>query len=291
MTRDRGRGRTSQPRYDGAMRERALAIADKHGAAEAARQTGVAAGTIRRWRHEAGSASPAAGVDPTAWAERKRTVAQETWTAAREALARVRILLEGGDERSERKAKDAALTLAILLDKSAALEQASALADERQAKLAEAQAEAIAEALIAAFNDLGLPRSAAIGDVIAHHLRLLEGPDAPRGRAPSAAEARDALRAKLRDEVREELRREEWEVEPLAELPAAESQADIDAIESAEAEEEVAPGEIVAGRLTSDDAEHGGREAEDPRDAQDIDPDEDRRRRWNTSAGPASVHY
>ena len=181
-------------RHDPETRERALVLADRHGAAEAARRTGVAAGTIRRWRHQTASSAPAGNADAVEWEHRKREAASEIWVAAREALVRVRELLGEGGARAERDAKDAALTLAILLDKSAALEQASALADERQASLTEAQGQAIAGALAAVSDDLGLPPDAAVRRVFAHHLRALAYGVKP-GPAPTSEAARAAIRS------------------------------------------------------------------------------------------------
>ena len=187
-------------RYDPEMRERSLVLAEHHGASEAARRTGIPAGTIRRWRHETGRSKRPNDVDSNEWARRKSAAASETWDAARQALRRVRELLERGGSRGERDAKDAALTLAILLDKSAALEQASALADERAVRLAEAQGQAIAGALGAICDDLGLPRETAVRKVVAHHIRALTD-----GLESSPAPTSDAARAAIRGRVRDEL--------------------------------------------------------------------------------------
>lgn len=186
-------------RYSQQERDEALAIADEHGAQAASEQTGIAAGTIRRWRHEVGRANAPNGVDPETWAKRKRAAADETWEAARAALARVHELLGEDSPRSEREAKDAALTLAILLDKSTALEEAAERAAERGAKLVGAQIDALAAALNGFVDDLGLPRTLEVMAVLAHHLRPLEDPDAPTGPAPDAELAADALRAAVRD--------------------------------------------------------------------------------------------
>lgn len=256
--------RTAQTRYDRAERERALALADEHGPEEAARRTGIASGTIRRWRSQTGRVSAPHGVDPDAWAERKRIAAEETWSAARDALGRVRELLARGDGRSERDAKDAALTLAILLDKSAALEEASARAAERKAKAEAEQVASIANALVAVFEDLRLPRLDLLRDVVAHHLRRLEDPDAPSGPSPVAAAARDALRDEVRAEVQEQLRREaeanrraeearqaeeEERPAPIAALPAGDPVGE-------PASEEVVDGEVVPDSFVSEGDEN-----------------------------------
>lgn len=205
--------------YDEQTRLRALELAEELGPMQAARELDIPAATLKSWRQQRGLAGPPSGADPESWAEKKREGAGETWATARAALERVKVLIEEGDER---KAKDAALTMAILLDKSAALEQASALAEERQAKLAEAQAGAIADALAAVLDDLGIPRSDAIRDLIAHRLRPLSDPDAPTDEPPGKEEAQAALRAHLRAEWDRELPR----IEPIAALPPGEPDAE-----------------------------------------------------------------
>lgn len=248
--------RRSAERYSDVERTEALTIADEHGAAEASRQTGIAAGTIRRWRHEAGRSGPPSNVDPETWAQRKSAAAEETWDAARAALARVHELLGGDGPRSEREAKDAALTLAILLDKSAALEQSSAWLHERRAKFAADQLDALAAALGGVLDDLRLPRTPEVMAVIAHHLRPLEDPDAPTGSAPDAERAAEALRAAVRAELPPEPRSERSE-SPMLALPAGH-------IES------------VSGEVVDDSPEPSTPSADDA---------------WNRSAGPARVGF
>jgi hypothetical protein len=142
---------------DQALKAEALELADRVGAAEAARQTGVSAGTIRAWRSREGRVEPPPGVDLEDWAATKRDGAAETWRAARRALESVNTLLEDGDER---KAKDAALTMAILIDKSGALSEAAERADQRQTTITERQAWQLAESVRLALGDLDLDLSA-----------------------------------------------------------------------------------------------------------------------------------
>jgi transposase-like protein len=54
------------------MRERALRRAREVGAAQAARELGVPAATVRSWRRRAGESGPPVGVDPNGWAEQRR---------------------------------------------------------------------------------------------------------------------------------------------------------------------------------------------------------------------------
>ena len=102
----------------------------------------------------------------------------------------MRSLLAEGGARTERDVEDAALTMAVLMDRSKMLERASMYADVQATRLQEAQGTAIGDALIRAFDDLGVPRNAAIRDVGGHYLRPLSEPDAPTGPAPDAKKVR-----------------------------------------------------------------------------------------------------
>jgi transposase-like protein len=105
---------------DRQRRAEALRLLDQGmGAAEVARRLDVPAGTVRSWAHRAGKAGPPSGADPLSWAERKQRTADRAYTTAMAALVRTRKLLDSG---MTREAKDAALTAAILLDKSGGLE-------------------------------------------------------------------------------------------------------------------------------------------------------------------------
>jgi hypothetical protein len=89
-------GRRNQRTFDSGLKAEALRLAEAHGAAEAAKVTGVPAATIRSWRHRGGGAGPPKSLDPQTWAERKRAGAEDAWAAAQEALAQVRSLLVAG---------------------------------------------------------------------------------------------------------------------------------------------------------------------------------------------------
>jgi hypothetical protein len=66
-----GRRREAAAATDATVKAEALRFAEEHGAAEAAKRTGVPAATIRSWRHRSGAAGPPAGVDPQTWQEQK----------------------------------------------------------------------------------------------------------------------------------------------------------------------------------------------------------------------------
>lgn len=91
-----------------------------------AKAAGVTTRTLYRWAKDAGIDVAARHTTPSktsaaneatrqSWASRKATMADEIGTAAGEALAICRMALTGG---AVRNAKDAALTLAILVDKA-----------------------------------------------------------------------------------------------------------------------------------------------------------------------------
>jgi transposase-like protein len=75
-----------QTATDPETKQRALRRAAEVGSAQAARELGVPASSIRVWRVRAGQSGPPAGVDPQSWADRKEQAAHTTHQAAIEAL-------------------------------------------------------------------------------------------------------------------------------------------------------------------------------------------------------------
>jgi transposase-like protein len=172
----------------GAQRERALRLLDDgRTAVEVAAALGVPASTVRSWRRRAGKSAPPAGADPTSWAEQKEQGAREAWDAAQHALRQVRAELRAGDPR---KAQAAALSFAILTDKSGVLETAAAHADERQVRLAEGHGQLVAAVLETFMSAVGLPaaRGGATGRLLADLLRR-SGAGEPIAASPDLAEA------------------------------------------------------------------------------------------------------
>jgi hypothetical protein len=92
-------------------------------------------------------------MDPQAWAERKRAGAEEAWAAAQEALAQVRSLSVAGKTAD---AQRAALTMAILTDKSGVLEEAARREEERLVRIAEEQAQLLVAVIRVYFGAVGL---------------------------------------------------------------------------------------------------------------------------------------
>jgi hypothetical protein len=104
------------------LKAHALAIYVEHGGAEASRKTGVPAPTIRSWAHRDGVATVAAQNTRAAiaaaqlrWEERRLALADAIGREAEAALGLVDEALGAGDARA---AKDAAVTMAILVDKA-----------------------------------------------------------------------------------------------------------------------------------------------------------------------------
>lgn len=108
--------------YTAEQREEALALYREHGAAEAARRTGVTAGTIRAWASRGDVATERAEHQRAhieaarlRWEERRTTMAHEIGETASRALDHVTTSIDSGKARD---AKDYATTMAILVDKA-----------------------------------------------------------------------------------------------------------------------------------------------------------------------------
>jgi hypothetical protein len=160
-------GRRNQRTFDSGVKAEALRLAEAHGAAEAAKRTGVPAATIRSWRHRSGEAGPPKSVDPRTWAERKRAGAEDAWETAQEALAQVRSLLAAGKTAD---AQRAALTMAILTDKSGVLEEAACREEDRLVRIAEGQGQLLVAVIEQYFEAVGLTLGPAARQTLARLL-------------------------------------------------------------------------------------------------------------------------
>ncbi len=163
------------PATDSATRDRALQRAAGVGAAQAGRELGVPAATIRAWRRRSGEAGAPAGMDSETWGQLKQVGARDAWKAAQQALAEVRRHLAAGKPRD---AQAAALSFAILVDKSGVLEAAAAAAQaaesDRRARLDREQAHVLAEVISALLAALGVPLDPArpiVGTLLRQGLR------------------------------------------------------------------------------------------------------------------------
>lgn len=116
-----------RPTYTDQTRQHAIALAVEHGPAEAARQLAaqgihVKATTLRSWCSRAGIATvatertaAAVAANKARWDERRSSMVDEIGEVAQMALDHTRQALTAGDGRT---AKDAATTMAILVDKA-----------------------------------------------------------------------------------------------------------------------------------------------------------------------------
>jgi hypothetical protein len=187
------------------VRQRALRLLGQgKSSTQVAEELGVPAGTVRYWRHAAGHAGPPSGADPISWAERKRKSAEGAHGVAVQALVEVRNLPSAGRVR---EAKDAALTFAILSDKSGVLEQAAERAAEQQVGLAQAHPEQLVEVVCAFLDALGVPFTdrGPARRLLAGLLRQA-GEGAPLAPSPADAKpARQELLEALTVELRERM--------------------------------------------------------------------------------------
>lgn len=161
-----------------ATKARALQLAAAHGAAEAARQTGVPAGTIRAWRAREAQASPpsVAVAGDQAQIDALLRRAAETHKAATEAQRAALKAIEAGKTTG---VKDLAIGFGVLLDQASKMEVAAERLRGDRVRLAEAEAQQIAEVLRLAFGACAIPfefvrplltgllRRASAGDVLA----------------------------------------------------------------------------------------------------------------------------
>jgi hypothetical protein len=139
---------------DPATKARALQLAAEVGIKAASEATGVPQGTIKAWRHRSGAAGPPAGADPEDWAAKKGAAAKDAWIVAGQALHSVNRLLAAGRTGD---AKNAALSMAIMLDKSAMLEAAAQAQEERRVRLDQERGHLVVSIIELYHDVIGLP--------------------------------------------------------------------------------------------------------------------------------------
>lgn len=135
--------------YTDAEREHALGLIAEHGIAYARKQTGIPKPTLSRWAKKAGvdigtlhreQTANAVQAIKAGWEERRSVMVHEIGAVAHMALAQTSNAVADGDMRV---AKDAATTMAILVDKAQLLSGGATSrpdrAEERARALQDAQ--------------------------------------------------------------------------------------------------------------------------------------------------------
>ncbi len=235
----------------------ALRLADEVGPAEASRQTGVPASTIRMWRSRAKAAErndalagkPREGVDPPDWWETRERTAQSAATMVREAIATARRELKDGKPL---RAQQAMVAAGIACDKLGQLEAQLAAAGERTVRIGRSQAEVVASLIEVYFEAAGLPFDDPARRLLANMLRQATAGElivaSPADSEPVHSAIRKHVARELRAELEAELREQDrlalpppdpepvLEPEPPSEPEASEPVEVADAEEVTEAE-------------------------------------------------------
>lgn len=201
-------------RADLVTRREAVEMADRLGAAAAAKRYGVQPGTIRQWRRRLGAeaaaaaaentpgeavsgppaatGASAAAADPLAVAEER---AARAWEVASEALEQAAEQIVKGDAKS---ARDLAVVMGVLTDKAGRIEAGVTKLRESGARIRESQDRALQSAVVAWTSAVGWP----MGD----HGRALLGSILRSAREDGVVRVDAELAVPARDEVREHWR-------------------------------------------------------------------------------------
>jgi hypothetical protein len=163
----------------------------------------------------AGTTGPPAGDDPADWTARKAAGAASAWTVAQVALEKLRALLDEGKTSDLQRV---AIAWAVALDKSAMLEAAAAAAEERQLRLARADAELIVAALRTVFDGAGLPWTQC-KPLIAAVLKQAEAGEPLSAPEPAASHARAAIRQVIEAELAAAAQADARALPPAVEVP------------------------------------------------------------------------
>ena len=185
---------------DPATKSRALQRAAEVGAAQASRETGVPAGTIRAWRArdaEARAVSVAsADVDDV---ERLRRIAAKSRQAAEQAIDRLNEVIPHSKDPQR-----LSVSVGVLIDKAQMLADTVLALDERRVRMTQRDSKAIVALFQAFFAAVGLPLETGgpIAGVLASMLRQA-GENLELVAAPP--DKTEAARAAIRDTIRKEL--------------------------------------------------------------------------------------
>ena len=234
---------------DPATRARALQIAAERGAAQASRETGVPAGTIRAWRARSEDPAQRSAQDSRAQGDRQKQGADRMWKVAEASTRKALEAIERGDTLAAQRLM---VTAGISADKTGQLEEASARTAERQVRLAGNQGQLMALIDRMFFEAVGIPWSMPVRRLLASLYRQAEEID----RDGAVAVSPDLAEAAAQD-VREHfarLLRAEFERDRMERLALPAPSQPVDDVVPAEpigAEAEVVDAEPVGDELPS----------------------------------------
>jgi hypothetical protein len=204
---------------DPATKAQALRIAAEHGAAEASRQTGVQASTIRAWKSRENVAVPPSEINDI---ERLRRTADQARRVADAAIKRI-----GETLPNSRNPRDLSISVGVLLDKAQQLSENLQALEDRDIRISQQQTEVLVVVVEMFFESVGLPLGeptlrAAPRALLAALLRQAgEGAAmSPPGVETEAARTwvRERVAEDLRPTLRAEIERELHDQEPDSEL-------------------------------------------------------------------------
>ena len=177
-----------------ATKQRALAREAEVGAAQAARELGLLAATVRGWKLRADKPAPRTAKQYETQGDRQQRGADRTWEVAEAALRKALVAIESGDTLAAQRLM---VSAGIAADKTGQLEEASARAAERHVRLQASQGDVIVNVFRAVFTALGIPMTSAAGKAIGEALRGAKAGGvivvSPEVAEAAAADVREAL--------------------------------------------------------------------------------------------------
>lgn len=186
------------------QRDEALQLAEQHGAAEASRRTGIAAGTIRAWqtRQRQQTGTPADAKAAPTEVERLERELQDARASAEQMLRASR---EAEKAHQAVNARSYMVSYGVALDKATLIEQRLNTARGIQAQITQAQAATIGALVDQVLTSLDVDSPAAREVVRGLLGQASKGADAMVADAALAEQARAAIRDRLAGVLREQL--------------------------------------------------------------------------------------
>jgi len=190
----------SPKRFDAVARAAVLKRSEEVGPATAAREAGIAPGTLRTWRKRAADAPEPAPV-PTpeqefgSRAERLRAAADKARAASSRALDQADSLLARG---LASEARNASVVSGVHAERAQELESAARIEEAHSVELSQASGRLVLDLIERAFGDVGLPAPTEL-------VRALLGRWPAEVEPEAVDRAKDDVRRTIRAEVRAEL--------------------------------------------------------------------------------------